>query len=143
MTKTAQHRGDKGADHPTRGPAKRLTPEEFEAGCIEYFEDCESRGKKVTVSGLAYALGFSSHQSVHDYKKDPDYKFYVDRAYLYIEKMTEEGLVEGEIPPAAGIFTLKARFGLVDKQEVNHVSSDGSMSPKGKSLDDFYAESSD
>lgn len=33
-----------------------------------------------------------------------------------------------------------ANHGFSDKIQNDHTSSDGSMSPKGKSLDDFYAE---
>jgi hypothetical protein len=103
-----------------RGRKKMITVKQFEKRRDDYFDDCVARGKKITISGLAYALGFSSVQSVHDYRKDPDFKEAVDRAYLFVEKETEEGLLEGEVPPAAGIFTMKARFGLVDKQHVEH-----------------------
>lgn len=103
-----------------KGKPKMLTPKEFEDKSIEYFQMCKDDGLKVTISGLAYHLGFKSVQSVHDYRKDPDYDRAVGRAYLYVEKLTEEDLLAGNAPPAAGIFTLKARFGLVDKQEVQY-----------------------
>lgn len=44
---------------------------------------------------------------------------------------------------AAMIFWMKAQAGWREKQDVNVVSEDGSMSPKGLSLDDFYAEAGD
>lgn len=113
-----------------RGRKKMLTVEEFKRKAEEYFEECRSKEIPVTVSGMAYHMGFSSVQSIHDYMKDPEYKEAVQRAYLGVERYTEEGLIAGEIPPAAGIFTMKARFGLVDKNAVDHTSSDGSLSPK-------------
>lgn len=112
-----------------RGPRKMLTPDEFEQKASEYFKDCKVNDDYPTVSGLAYALGFKSVQSVFDYREDDDYDYAISRAYLFIESWVEQKLLKGETPPAAGIFTLKARFGLVDKQELNHTSSDGSMSP--------------
>ena len=103
-----------------RGRKKMFTVEEFKKKAEEYFEECRSKEIPVTVSGMAYHIGFSSVQSIHDYMKDPEYKEAVQRAYLGVERYTEEGLIAGEIPPAAGIFTMKARFGLVDKQHVEH-----------------------
>jgi hypothetical protein len=41
---------------------------------------------------------------------------------------------------SAMMFWLKTRAGFSEKREVNHTSSDGSMSPKGKTLDDFYSD---
>ena len=38
------------------------------------------------------------------------------------------------------IFNMKNRFGWHDKQAIDHTSSDSSMSPKGKTLDDFYTD---
>lgn len=32
------------------------------------------------------------------------------------------------------------KHGYSEKQEIDHVSTDGSMSPKGKTLDDFYTK---
>jgi hypothetical protein len=45
--------------------------------------------------------------------------------------------------PTSCFFWLKNRRSTEwsDKQSIDHQSSDGSMSPKGKSLDDFYSES--
>lgn len=41
---------------------------------------------------------------------------------------------------AAMIFWMKSQAGWREKQDVNVVSEDGSMSPKGRSLDDFYRD---
>lgn len=111
-----------------------LTPEQFQERAESYFEECQAKGRPLTISGMTFALGFKSVQSLYDYMKDPDYETAAARARLAVEVFTEEGLVLGEIPAAAGIFTMKARFGLVDKQAVDHTSSDGSFNSKEQSL---------
>lgn len=40
----------------------------------------------------------------------------------------------------AAMFWAKTRMGWRETSQVDHTSSDGSMSPKGKSLDDFYKD---
>lgn len=40
----------------------------------------------------------------------------------------------------AAMFWAKTRMGWRETENVNHVSEDGSMTPKGKTLDDFYAD---
>ena len=44
---------------------------------------------------------------------------------------------------AAMMFYLKTQAGWKETQQVDHTSSDGSMSPERKTLDDFYADDSD
>ena len=63
-----------------RGRKKMLTVEELKRKAEEYFEECRSKEIPVTVSGMAYHMGFSSVQSIHDYMQDPDYKEAVQRA---------------------------------------------------------------
>jgi hypothetical protein len=40
----------------------------------------------------------------------------------------------------AAMFWAKTRMGWRETSQVDHTSSDGSMSPKGRSLDDFYID---
>ena len=117
-----------------RGRPKMLTPEEFQEKAEAYFEECRATDRPLTISGMTFALGFKTVQSLYDYMKDPDYETAVARARLAVEVHTEEGLITGDIPAAAGIFTMKARFGLADKQVVDHQSSDGSFNSKEQSI---------
>lgn len=39
---------------------------------------------------------------------------------------------------SAQIFWLKTRAGFKEKQDINHTSEDGSMTPAGRCLNDFY-----
>jgi hypothetical protein len=41
---------------------------------------------------------------------------------------------------AAMMFWLKTRAGFRERQEIDHTSSDGSMTPCKKTLDDFYSD---
>lgn len=49
--------------------------------------------------------------------------------------------IQTETPaPAVSATMGKAKLLGLDKQIIDHTSSDGSMSPKGRSLDDFYVD---
>lgn len=62
------------------------------------------------------------------------------RANAAVAKRLYEQATGDSVP--AAIFWLKARAGWREKTDVNHVSEDGSMTPKGRSLDDFYRDAS-
>ena len=73
----------------------------------------------------------------------------IAKAQLTVEDLlaeleeTRQIALSAETPqsgPAVAATMGKAKLLGLDKQVVDHISSDGSMSPKGKSLDDFYAE---
>ena len=100
-----------------KGRKKMLTPQEFKDGAQKYFDDCEIKEKSPTVAGLAYALGFSTRQSMHDYAKDPDYKEVINRARLYIESHISELMLSREVFTAGQIFYMKAVYAYDDKQE--------------------------
>lgn len=110
------------------GGHKKLTPKQFAAGFEEYCALCDEKGRHPTASGLAWHLGFASRQSLHDYKKDPDYAEIVGRAMLFVECGYEQQLADGR-GDGGIVFALK-NFGWSDKQELDHTSSDGSMSPR-------------
>lgn len=112
-----------------RGRKKMLSPEEYGKGVDEYFKECRAEDRPPTLPGLAFHLGFSTRQSVHDYAKDPEYKFQAQRAMLGVESWLAEKVVQKEFFTPGQIFTLKSVFGYEDKQSVDHLSSDGSMRP--------------
>jgi len=74
---------------------------------------------KVTISGLAYYLGFESRQSFYDYEKNPEFSYTIKRARLFIENEYESLLRSGNVTGA--IFALK-NFGWSDKQEIDHTT---------------------
>ena len=106
-----------------------LSPKQFGDKAESYFEDCATNDEPPTVPGLCYYMGFAQKQSFYDYKKDPDYEFACNRAYLAIEKWLAKSVVKKETFSPGQIFTLKSIFGYEDKQSIDHMSSDGSMRP--------------
>lgn len=70
-----------------------------------YFEDCEKTKKPVTMSGLAYALGFSTRSSIQDYEKLPEFAEVMRRARLRVEVAYESRLHTSS--PVGAIFALK------------------------------------
>jgi hypothetical protein len=112
-----------------RGRKKMLTPEQFKAKSEEYFDICIEREEAPTIAGLAFHLGFSSRQSLHDYAKDPEYKNELERARLFIEAWVSKRVLDRDTFTAGQIFYLKSVFGYEDKQSVDHTSSDGSLRP--------------
>lgn len=80
-----------------------------------------------TITGLCLFLGFESRQSFYDYEKRPGFSYAVKRAKLRIEAEYEKSMQTAR-NPTAHIFALK-NLGWSDKQEHDHRSSDGSMSP--------------
>ena len=97
-------------------PAIWDDPEAFDKAVDEYFND-QNRG--ATWTGLALHLGFSSRDSLNDYKKKPEFSDSVKKALLRIERKYEEAIVERN--PAGAIFALK-NFGWTDKQEIDHTT---------------------
>lgn len=113
-----------------RGRKKMLTPEQFKAKSMEYFDECKALDEAPSIAGLAFHLGFSSKQSIFDYRKDPEYTHEANRATLFIEAWLNKKAVNKETFTPGQLFILKSNFGYEDKHSVDHTSSDGSLSPK-------------
>lgn len=92
-------------------PAIYDNVEELEIKIQEYFDQEET---PITVSGLAYYLGFVSRQSLQDYKEREEFSYTIKRAVLFIESCYEQKL-SGTTPTGA-IFALK-NMGWKDKTE--------------------------
>jgi len=111
----------------TGRPRLYQTPEEFDAKVDAYYQYCQDREEPITWTGLARFLGFSSRQSIDEYLNYEGFSDSVKRAKLLVEWSYECRLFG---PNAAGpIFALK-NMGWTDKQEIDHRSGDGSMTPK-------------
>jgi hypothetical protein len=81
-----------------------------------YNDAGEIIGKKPSVAGLAFALGFESRQSIYDYAKDGEFSYSIKRALLYFEDYHEASLANTST--TGHIFWLK-NHGWKDKTEVD------------------------
>lgn len=97
-------------------PPHFATAEELDKKIDEYFAPSATGiNSTITITGLAYHLGFESRQSFYDYEKREGFSYIIKRARLYIESMYELRL-QGD-KPTGSIFALK-NMGWTDKQEI-------------------------
>ena len=99
---------------PAHRPPFWDDPDAFYAQGLEWLEQRE-KGDPVTMSGLAFALGFTSRQSLWDYGRKPEFAYVVKRLKLLVEAAYEERM-HGNNPTGA-IFVLK-NMGWSDRQDV-------------------------
>lgn len=79
-----------------------------------------------TITGLSFYLGFESRQSFYDYGNKEAFTYIIKKARLRIEQHYEE-ILQMDVPQTGAIFALK-NMNWSDKTD--HISSDGSMTPK-------------
>ena len=112
------------------GPPFKFTPDELEAGIVEYFKyvDEENKQRKLrrfegeklkpyTITGLCVYLDICK-ETMAAYGKRPEYADAVRRAKQMVENYVEEGLLNGSVNAIGGIFNLKNNFGWVDKIDI-------------------------
>lgn len=90
-----------------------------DAGIQKVIEGRKPR-EKVTITGLAYYLGFESRQSFYDYEEKPEFSYIIKKARLRVEMGYEENLQGNNV--AGSIFALK-NMGWKDKTEQEHSGS--------------------
>lgn len=114
-------------------PAKYKTADDIQQAIDDYFQHPPTKkvviGKGdnqqeielpvLTLTGLAYHLGFESRQSFYDYENRPEFSYVLKRARLFIEREYEMQLQSGS--PTGAIFALK-NFGWRDTQAIDHTT---------------------
>lgn len=110
----------------TGRPPKYETPEEMQSAIDAYFDGTDE--EKLTLTGLAIALGFESRQSIYDYERHEGFSYTIKRARLRIENSYELALRNQG--GGANIFALK-NFGWKDAQDHTIVTEneDGERQP--------------
>lgn len=89
--------------------------------------------RAMTIGGLCIFLNID-HSTWFEWRKSDDFSKVVTQVEEIIKTQKFTGAAADLLNP-----NIIARdLGLSDKKEHDHSSKDGSMSPKGKSLDDFY-----
>jgi len=82
----------------------------------------------LTITGLAYFLGFESRQSFYDYEKNERFSYIIKKARLRIEQHYEETLQLQDYSPAGPIFVLK-NMDWSDKSENIHIVKEQPLFP--------------
>lgn len=96
-------------------PPHYATPEELQKRCIEYFEYCDEKKDKATITGLTLFLGFCQRSALIDYGNKPEFSHIIKAAKTMIENSYEQ---HGQ---TIDIFALK-NMGWKDKQEVEQTT---------------------
>lgn len=94
------------------------SPEQLQEAIDRYYQS----GESITITGMAYFLGFESRQSFYDYEKRPEYSYVIKRARLKVESKYEDNLSSQYV--AGSIFALK-NMGWKDKTEHGFTDGDG------------------
>jgi hypothetical protein len=119
--------------NPVGRPLTYKTVQELDEAIELYFETDAYMGKDdtkhfaPTMSGLAYALGID-RKTLHNYTNNDEFFPSLKKAKARVETALEQRLYAAN--PAGVIFNLKNNYSWTDKQEIDHQSSDGSMSIK-------------
>ena len=112
----------------TGRPRMYETAEELQKAIDKYFKEAKPKKKPnsdeyifncPTITGLAYALGFESRQSLYDYEKNSQFSYTIKKARLRIENQYEINLSNPFMKPAGSIFALKNIGNWKDKQDDN------------------------
>lgn len=129
-------------------------PQEFLEACSQWFEWVEQnplmsselvtyqgegsiievpKMRAMTIDGICVWLGIT-RETWCQYRKREDLSDVID----YVDGVMKNQKVAGAAAGLLNANIIAREVGLRDTQEVDHTSSDGSMSPKG--LADFYAD---
>lgn len=140
------------------------TPEILWDAACEYFNWCEDnplysaqpfsfqgeswledipKMRAMTMEGLCLFLHVNTRY-FYQFRAELDLSTDIGKDFSTVIDSIEETVKNQKfVGAAAGLLNaniIARDLGLSDKKELDHTSSDGSMTPKGKSLDDFYDE---
>jgi hypothetical protein len=110
-------------------PINHANDEEVASRIEEYFSICAKWDVKPAVSGLGMALGLDRRRlweiktDVEDknVKLTPRGRDVIKKAYIFMENLWENYMLNYKIHPTAGIFLAKNHFGYKDEQTYNLV----------------------
>lgn len=103
--------------HKMARPRIINSPEEMLERGHAYFDECNSKGNPILVTGLALALGLSSRESLIEYGKREEFSDTVKSLKMVCENFAENKLFSSN--PTGAIFALK-NYGWTDRQDLNH-----------------------
>lgn len=106
-------------------PRLYTDPEAFTEKVDAYFADCEDTGKRPTLSGLSYYMGFEDRETFSNYAGYDGFSRTVKRAKLQIADWLEQRLTDKNTFTPGIIFDLKNNHGWKDKTETEFSDPDG------------------
>lgn len=107
-------------------PLMYETPEELEQAIQGYFDTQILQKQPITITGLAYFLGFTDRQSIYDYKEKEQFTCIIKKATFFVESQYENKL--HSTTPTGAIFALK-NMGWRDKVETGFTNKEGQDIP--------------
>jgi hypothetical protein len=96
--------------------------EDLAIQCEAYFAECESKGERPMISGLAYFLGFADKTTLYDYRDREEFSHPIKRSILRVEMAYETRLEGNNV--TGSIFALK-NMGWKDKTETALTGENG------------------
>lgn len=115
--------------------------EELQSQADTYLSRLHELGHAIpSRAGLCCMLGISRETSYQWEKIHPAFSDTLRLVDVMQEHMTLNGGITGEFNPTIAKLVLSNNHGYSEKVQTDHTSSDGSMTPKGRSLDDFYKD---
>lgn len=114
-------------------PRKIKTAKQFDELVDSYVAQCVAEEEPITWTGLALSMGFYGRDELSNYEEYDGFSRSVKRARSIVECSYERRLHGAN--PTGAIFALK-NLGWSDKQEHDHRSGDGSMSPQPREYTD-------
>lgn len=105
-------------------------PEAFSAKVDDYFGHAEVSGKRPTLAGLSYYLGFDDRETFANYAEyGEEFSRTIKRARLRIEDDRWQSLIDKSAFTPGLIFDLKNNHGWKDKteQDINLSTQEGAL----------------
>ena len=91
--------------------------------------------RAMTIGGLCVFLDIDE-TTWRDWRNKEDFSTVISRA----ERIIYQQKFSGAAADLLNANIIARDLGLADKQDIDHKSTDGSMTPKGRTLDDFYSD---
>lgn len=104
------------------GEPPKYEPKELQIAVDKYFTKCHNNDVRPTVTRLCLELGFSSRQSIYDYKNrnnNQQSACIIKKALLQCQAYLDDQLLNPKVSSAGVIFALK-QHGWKDKTEIDH-----------------------
>ena len=118
----------------------RKSVKTFENHINKYFNNCYQDERQPTINGLALHLDLT-YKQIKDYPINSEFYPSIQKAIARIAVMVEEILLSKN-NLSGNLHWLKVQqdWVAVEKQSLDHQSSDGSMSPVSPTFEDFYTD---